>query len=168
MTVFETDRLALRTVTPHDVENLQMIFSDPEAMRFMPGTRNLADTIEWIRLVLKSYWEHGFGPWAVLLKDSDEFIGYCGLYFQKNVAGRDEVEILYGFVRQHWNHGYATEAAQGTYRYATQVLRLKRLISLIDPKNTGSIRVAEKVGLKREKQVERWSRQMWIFSIEVW
>ena len=109
--MFETNRLLLRRLTLDDVDNLLGIFSDPEAMRYYPATKSRKETIEWIDWNLKSYSEYGFGLWAVIRKDTSTFAGQCGLIMQRNVDGRDEVEIGYSFLREQWNSGFATEAA---------------------------------------------------------
>lgn len=109
--VLETSRLRLRQLALDDVDNLLGIFNDPEAMRYYPGTKGRAETVEWINWNLGSYRDHGFGLWAVIRKDTSEFAGQCGLTLQRNVDGRDEVEIGYSFLRGQWNRGFATEAA---------------------------------------------------------
>lgn len=165
MTILETNRLVLRHFTKDDVDNL-LHFSDPIAMQFFPNTKSREETQEWIDWQLESYQVHGFGLWAVILRNSDEFAGYCGLIFQEDVDSKDEVEIAYGFVSMFWGCGYATEAAQACYDYATRELGLTRLVSLIDPNNTRSRRVAEKVGMKFEKAINRWDKRIFVFAIQ--
>ena len=165
MKVFETERLILRQMNMDDVENLQGIFSDPEAMRFYPGTKDEKETREWITRVMNSYEKNGFGLWIALFKDTLDFAGQCGLILQE-VEGRNEVEIGYLFLRKYWNRGLATEAAAGCRNYGLNKLGYKRLISLIDPGNLPSRRVAEKVGMKLEKEVIKWDKPILVYSIE--
>lgn len=153
--VFETERLFLRKMTENDVDHLQKIFSDPIAMQYYPKTFDLDETRAWIKKILSNYEEHGAGLWACHLKSTDEFVGQCGLFFQPDIDGRDEVEVGYLFVRQYWHQGLATEAALGTIKYAREKLGYIRLISLIRPENTSSIRVAERNGLVPEKEIIR-------------
>jgi len=80
-------------------------------------------------------------------------IGYCGLFFFPDIEGQAEVEIGYRLARSVWGKGYATEAAKAVRDYAFNVLRLERLIAMIDPSNIASIRVAEKIGMHYEKEV---------------
>jgi RimJ/RimL family protein N-acetyltransferase len=164
--LFETNRLILRELTQNDAEDLFKFFGDPEAMRYFPGTKNLNEIEEWLSLVFQSYQNMHFGPWAVILKGSNEFLGYCGLYLQKNVDGKDEVEILYGFIRRYWGMGYATEAAIGVYEYGKTELKLRRFIALVEPGNLRSSNVVRKVGMKLEKETRRWGRQYHKYSID--
>ncbi len=163
--VLETSRLVLRAFTPSDVDDLLGIFSDPEAMRYYPATKGRYETAEWINRNLESYTDHGFGMWAAISKDTNEFVGQCGLILQRDVAGRDEVEIGYSFLRRCWNRGLATEAAVGCRTFGFRNLDRDHLVSLIDPKNDASRRVAEKVGMSLEREVERWGRRIQVYGI---
>ena len=166
--VLETDRLVLRQLTLADADNLLAIFSDAEAMQFYPAVKNREETLVWIGRNLESYGERGFGLWAVFLKDSNEFVGQCGLMWQPDVDGRNETEIGYLFVRKYWNRGLATEAALGCRDYGFKTLKLERLVSLIDLENRPSRRVAEKVGMRMEKEIriERWNKRLCVYAVE--
>lgn len=163
--VLETDRLLLRHFTLEDVDDLLGIFSDPEAMRYYPATKSREETIEWIDWNLKSYREHGFGLWAAIRKDTTHFAGQCGLILQRDVDGRDEVEIGYSFLRRQWNSGFATEAAIACRDFGFTTLDRTHLVSLIDPRNGASKRVAEKVGMSREKEIDRWGRRIQVYGV---
>ena len=164
-TVLETSRLVLRRLTLGDVDNLLGIFSDPEAMRHYPATKGREETVEWINWNLGSYRDHGFGLWAVIRKDTGAFAGQCGLVMQRNVDGRDEVEIGYSFLRGQWNCGFATEAAIACRDAAFADLKLNHVVSLIDPANHASRRVAEKVGMSCEKEIDRWGKRIQVYGM---
>jgi RimJ/RimL family protein N-acetyltransferase len=164
-TVLETDRLFLRAFTPDDVDDLLGIFSDSEAMRYYPATKGREETIGWIDWNLRSYNEHGFGLWAAIRKDTAEFIGQCGLILQRNVDGHDELEIGYSFLRKQWNLGFATEAAIACRDFGFTTLDRAHLVSLIDPENEASKRVAQKVGMSREKEIARWGRRIQVYGV---
>lgn len=151
--VLETERLSLRKMTPQDVDNLQLIFSDPIAM-FFYNTLNREETLAWINKAIADYETHGAGMWICQLKGTGEFIGQCGLHFQAGVDGKDEIEVGYLFLRQYWSQGYATEAVKGVIDYARNQLGFKRLISLVSPENHPARRLAEKNGFSAEKEIE--------------
>jgi len=155
----------LRPLQMSDVDDLLGIFSDPEAMRYYPGTKNRTEAEEWVRWNLRSYREHGFGLWAAILKDSDEFAGQCGLVTQE-VEGKDEVEIGYLFLRRFWGRNLATEAARACRDHGFDHLGRDRLVSLIDPGNLASRRVAEKVGMTLEKQTHKWGKNICVYAID--
>jgi ribosomal-protein-alanine N-acetyltransferase len=71
----------------------------------------------------------------------------------------------YDFRSDHWNQGYATEAATAVRDYAFQTLRLPQLISLIRVGNEASKRVAEKVGMRCVEEIVRYDHRYWKYSI---
>ena len=159
----ETRRLSFRELTPSDVLNLQKIFSDPVAMEFYPSTKSEAETLEWIDWNNQSYQQNGFGLWALIDKDSSKFVGQAGLILQQNVDGADETEIAYLLVRKYWGNGFATEAASSCRDLAFSRFDCERVISLIDPKNIPSIRVAGRIGMVLEKNVQRWGKTVDVY-----
>lgn len=165
-TILETERMILRKLSLYDVDNLQRIFADPEAMRFYPGTKDIGETKTWIQKQLTRYKQQGYGLWACHLKETGEFVGQCGLVFWDDIAGQEEVEIGYLFIRQHWKKGLATEAAKACLKYAHRTLGRRRLISLIKPDNLPSRAVAERVGMKVEKEAKVMGFQALVYSIE--
>lgn len=162
--VLETERMVLRRMEMSDVDDLMGIFSDSVAMRYYPGTKTRREAEEWVRRMLASYRDHGFGLWAAVLKDSGELAGQCGLTVQE-VAGEEEVEIGYLFLRKFWGRGLATEAARASRDHGFHTLGYGRLVSLIDPRNLPSRRVAERVGLTLEKEVWKWNKKICVYAI---
>jgi [ribosomal protein S5]-alanine N-acetyltransferase len=109
--VLETERLTLREMTLHDIDDLLEVLSDPEAMQFYPQLFDRQMTQTWVERNIQRYAQHRFGLWALILKESGKLIGDCGLVVQE-VDGVEEVEIGYHIRRDLWGKGLATEAAQ--------------------------------------------------------
>ena len=84
----------------------------------------------------------------------------------QEVDGRDEVEIGYPFLRRSWGRGLATEAARACRDYGFGTLGCDRLVSLIDPANRASRRVAEKVGMRLEEHAHKWGKKIFVYAIE--
>lgn len=150
-----TQRLMLRHFNADDDTALhQSVFSDPEVMHFGDGHQSLDWTRAWIQHCQQDYYEtRGYGPFAVIERSTPRLIGYCGLFYFSDVSGQPEVELGYRLARSAWGKGYATEAAIAVQEFALTALGMKRLISIIDPANAASIRVAEKLGMKFESEV---------------
>lgn len=166
VTVLETDRMWLREMTHDDVEPLLGIFGDPQAMAYYPGTKDRAEAHAWVRWVRDSYARHGFGLWVAERKPVGEFAGQCGIMLQEIDNGTVEHEIGYLFLRRLWNQGLATEAARAVRDHAFGPLGLPRVVSLITPANRPSRRVAEKIGmtLEREVDIPRWGRRVCLYA----
>jgi RimJ/RimL family protein N-acetyltransferase len=148
-----------------DVDSLLGIFSDPEAMRYYPGVKDREETVAWVRSNQDRYRKYGFGLWAVVLKEKREFAGQCGPTVQ-NVEDQEEIEIGYLFLRKFWGRRLATEAARACRDYCLGYLGHTCLVSLIDPKNLASRRVAEKVGMTLEKRIEKWNKTICVYSLD--
>jgi len=151
MMMIETERLYLRTFCEDDLSSLHSIFSDAETMAYYPALFTVEQTKNWITRNQERYQENGFGLWAIVLKETNELIGDCGLVKQ-TVDGRNEVEIGYHLNKNYWSKGFASEAAQGCKEYGFH-LGFNKLISIIDPKNRSSIRVAEKIGFTKQQDI---------------
>jgi len=152
MAILETPRLFLREFDHADADALALIIGDRETMWYYPAPFDRKGVEDWIERNLKRYATDGFSLWALVLKDSGEMIGDCGLIHQV-VEGLDEVEIGYHLRRDHWGKGLATEAARACRDYGFQRLPVERLISLIRPENLPSRRVAERNGMTVWKEV---------------
>lgn len=150
MKVVETEPLTLRDLTLDDLEPLHRIFSDPITMSFWPAPFAEEDTRRWIQRALRDYETLGFGRRAVILKESGELIGDCGLLYTE-VDGKSEYDLGYIIHHPYWGNGYATEAAEACKRYAVETLGIGRLVANMPVDHVASARVAEKIGMGCEK-----------------
>jgi ribosomal-protein-alanine N-acetyltransferase len=166
MDILETKRLILRHTEMSDLENLLGILADPEAMRYYPSTKDEATARMWIERTLERYKNDGTALWTIDLKAEPRiFIGQCGLVRQE-VQGNQELEVGYLLLRRYWGYGFATEAAAACRDYGFDVLGADRLISIINPENLASRRVAERIGMHVESNVFWKSQQVMIHAID--
>ena len=103
---------------------------------------------------------------SVLLAEGGELLGRCGIAVRE-INGRTERELGYLLGRPHQGRGYATEAAAAMRDHALGTLGLRRLIALIQHGNEASERVARKVGMAYERDVEFHGRVVELFALEV-
>jgi len=141
-----TDRLTLRPFQEADVTPYSEIVADPEVMRLITGE---AETFEaarrYLEEVLRSEAERGYSRYAVLLREPEELIGFCGF---KLIDG--EVDFGWRYGKRHWNNGYGTEAAREVLKYGQEILQLPLVVSVALPENTASIRIMQKIGMQRD------------------
>ncbi len=165
-TLFTTDRMSFRHLRMDGLDDLARLYADPEIREFYPeGTLDRDETREELEWFLNGHPHHpSLGLWATLL--GDRFIGRCGL-LPWELDGKFEVEVAYLIDKDLWGQGLGTEAATGVLRYATETLGLKRLICLVEKRNTASIRVAEKIGMRFERAGEDDKGPYLMYSIEV-
>ena len=160
----ETRRLVLRPMLESDLESLLLIFTDPKVMAAFdhpPFTHEQMS--RWLKRNLDHQDEYGYGLFSVILKETGELIGDCGLEQMEDMGG---AELGYDFRSDFWNQGYATEAAIAVRDYAFEVLKLPLLISLIRVGNLASKRVAEKVGMTFAEEFTRYDIRYWKYSLK--
>jgi [ribosomal protein S5]-alanine N-acetyltransferase len=117
----------------------------------------------WLQRNLDHQNEFGYGLFSVILKETGELIGDCGL---EQMEDQKAAELGYDLRSDFWNRGYATEAALAVRDYSFGVLCLPRLISLIRVGNLASKRVAEKVGMTLAEEFMHYGMQYWKYSLE--
>jgi RimJ/RimL family protein N-acetyltransferase len=153
--ILATPRLILRRQVPSDLDDLWALYSDPEITKHIPDApRTREEAREELEWHMNGHPRNpDLGLWATIHKESGKFIGRCGL-LPWTIEDQQEVEVAYTLARKYWGQGLATEAAQAILHYGFEKLGLSRLVSLIEPENIASQRVAEKIGMVFEKRVD--------------
>jgi RimJ/RimL family protein N-acetyltransferase len=145
----ETERLVLRGWRDDDLDAYHAMMNDPEVYRYL-GNEPASRSEAWRHMaMLVGHWQfRGYGMWAVTEKESGELVGRVGPWYPE---GWLALEVGWTLARPHWGKGYATEAAGASMRFAFDELGADHLISLIEPTNERSIRVAERLGETYER-----------------
>ena len=146
MKVIETDRLYLREFTIDDAQLLIDLNSDSDVTRYTGDgpVKNMEEAKRILTEIIFPQYKNKIGRWAVHLKETDEFIGWCGLKF---IADTEEIDLGYRFFKTKWGRGYATESAKAVLNYGVMVLGLKNIVAKAAKENTASIHVIKKLGM---------------------
>jgi RimJ/RimL family protein N-acetyltransferase len=160
-----TDRLRLRALSLDDLDGYAEMYADPEVMRFLESGVPLdrAAAFRSIAVHLGHWQLRGYGQWALVERDTGAFVGRAGLWQPEGWPG---LEVGWILARRAWGHGYATEAGRAAIDYAFDVLGAEDVISLIRPENTGSIRVAERIGETYDRTTELLGSEVRVYRIE--
>jgi RimJ/RimL family protein N-acetyltransferase len=160
----ETARLRLRQFCEEDLDAYARITSDAEVMRYVGGTALSRDEA-WSSLgYLLGHWKiRGFGLYAAEEKATGALIGRIGLYRPEGWPG---LEVGWLVERSRWGEGFASEGGAAAMDHAFLRLEVPRLISVIEPPNSASIRVAEKLGERFEKRVQLQGKQVAVYGID--
>jgi len=155
--VLTTARLRLRPFTHDDAAALFRVFSDAEVVRFWStgAWTELAQADQMIEEAMQAYREGGLSRYAIALAGTDELIGICNLrgFFAQN----RRCELGYALGSAHWGRGYAYEALDALLGHAFTSLDMNRIEADIDPRNTASARLLERLGFRYEGTMpERW------------
>jgi RimJ/RimL family protein N-acetyltransferase len=150
--MFSTRRLLLRGWLAEDFGPFAAMNADPEVMRYFPKTLNEAETGALMQRIGAHFERHGFGLWAVELRDSGEFAGFIGLSVPRFEAHFTPcVEIGWRLAARHWNQGLATEGASAVLNFGIESLGLREIVSFTAAENAASRRVMEKIGMRRDE-----------------
>jgi RimJ/RimL family protein N-acetyltransferase len=144
-----TDRLLLRGWRAEDRDPFAAIGTDAEAMRYYPSMLTRAESDARLDQYERTWARDGFGKWAVEIPGVAAFAGSIGLAIPPFEASFTPcVEVGWRLAREHWGHGYATEAARAAIEYGFTRLGIEEIVAFTVPANTRSIRVMEKVGMR--------------------
>jgi RimJ/RimL family protein N-acetyltransferase len=152
--VVETQRLRLRPWrAADDLPALAAVNADAEVMRWVAPNRPLRpDESAALLERIEAHWrEHGYGLWAVEPRANGAgCIGFAGLAIPSFLPEvLPAVEAGWRLDRAWWGRGLATEAARASIAYGFDTLGLRSVVSIIDAANERSLRVAEKLGMRR-------------------
>ncbi len=138
--------------------------ADSEVMRYV-GERGILDRDDaWRQMaMLAGHWHlRGYGMWAVEERATGDFVGRVGLHYPEGWPGR---ELGWALARPFWGLGYATEAARAALGQAFDRLGWPRVISLIDPANTRSVRLAERLGERLDGEVVARGHRVAVYAL---
>lgn len=162
--VLETNRLLVRELHPDDAENFYLLNLNPNVIKYTGNTA--FKNIEEARIFLENYQDYkrnGYGRWAVIKKETNKFIGWCGLKFDEI---KKETDIGFRFFEEEWHKGYATESAMACVEHGFEKLHLKGIIGRAMKENMASIRVLEKIGLEYIEDTDFDGKEAVLYKIE--
>lgn len=147
----DTARLSLRPLAPEDAAFLLELMNERPYLENIGdrGVRTTADAARYIEdKYISSYQRHGFGLYLVELREGSTPIGICGLVKRESL---DHPDLGFAYLQRFWSQGYAREAAAGILGHARESLMLSHLHGLVSPRNTRSIRLLERLGMRYER-----------------
>jgi len=152
--ILSTARLTLRPLVPADAPFISELVNQPSWLRNIGerNVRSLEDAVGYIEKgPMASYAKHGFGLWCVDRTADATPIGMCGLLKRDYL---DIPDIGFAYLERFQGQGYGKEAAAGTLGYAHATLGVPRVAAVIDPANTPSIRIVERLGLRYVRPIQ--------------
>ncbi len=147
----ETPRLLLRQWQPSDLEPFAKLNADPMVMEHFPATRTLEETKAFVERIKETFDSRGYGLFATELQKTGAFIGFVGLMpaqFESHFTPC--VEVGWRLAKEYWGRGYAPEAARRVLKFGFELIKLDEILSWTATSNTNSMRVMEKIGMRRD------------------
>lgn len=148
----ETERLILRKLIPSDDEAMFELDNNPNVHQYL-GNKPIAsieESREYIKDIQIQYIQNGIGRFAVILKETNEFIGWAGLKFVTEPINERQnfYDIGYRFIEDYWGKGYGYEAAKAWVDYGFKQLKIQKICAIADIQNKGSRKILDKIGLQ--------------------
>jgi RimJ/RimL family protein N-acetyltransferase len=153
--VLETKRLILRPFYITDLDDFTEIVADPAVVRFATysgDTISRAQAWNWLCVMLGHWHMRGFGIWAVEERQTGELLGRIGL---QHLEWFDDVELVWMLKQNAWRKGFGTEGAIAALEFGFLTREIHRLTAVIHVGNTPSEKLAERIGMKFNRQIER-------------
>ena len=168
--LIETERLILRELTSYDYMPLYSVLADSDIMKHYPYTFDENRVRGWIEKNIERYRVFGSGLWSIVLKETGEMIGDCGITMQ-NINGFIKPEIGYHINKKFQRRGFATEAAKRCRDWAFENTPFKVIYSYMKKSNRPSAAVAEAIGMRKTDEYidsESELTEVYAISREEW
>lgn len=144
--ILETDRLVLRPMSDSDYKSLQEVLSDPETMKYYAAPYDEAGVQKWIDWCKASQAKRGFSLWSVILKETGQMIGDCGVSMQI-IDDEMRPEIGYHLNKKYHHQGIGKEMTQAVRDYFFTYFNENEVYSYMDKDNLPSYKTAEANGM---------------------
>jgi RimJ/RimL family protein N-acetyltransferase len=147
----QTERLLLRRWRPEDRAPFAAMNADPEVMEHFAARLTPAESDAFVDRIEAGFAEHGFGLWALEVRDTGEFIGFAGLSVPSFPAHfTPAVEVGWRLARPAWGHGYASEAARRALTEGFTTYGLAEVVSFPTVANVRSQAVMRRIGMTHD------------------
>jgi len=161
--LLETPRLLLRPIELSDAEGMFLLDSNPNVHLYLGNkpVKTIEEILGYIENIQNQYKINGIARFAVIHKESGDFLGWSGIKFITEEENNhiNFYEIGYRFREEFWGNGYAYETAKAWYDYAFNELKVDTLYASAHVDNIASRKVLEKIGLKLKNEFT-WNNEV--------
>lgn len=156
----DTERLRFRHLDEDDLDALVDLYADPAVVRFV-GRYDRAALRAWLRANREEFEARGHGRIAIVGREDDVLVGRTGLKYRPQFG---EVDVDWSLVPAARGQGIATEAAAAALDWAFELLDVAHVTAMVDPKNTPSIAVAERLGMTALRRDELDGESLLVYA----
>ncbi len=156
--IIQTERLILRELLPTDDEAMYDLDSNPNVHEYLGNkpVLKVEESRKYINSIRKQYVENGIGRYAVILKETQQFIGWCGIKYITEPENMhiNFYEIGYRFIEEYWGKGFGYESAKAWLDYGFNSMKIKTMYASAHIENTGSRKILEKIGMELKNEYD--------------
>lgn len=162
--ILETERLVLREYVQEDFSDLKDIISDAETMKYYVKPYDDKGVQRWLDWSRDNYKKHGFGLFAIELRETGEFVGDAGITLQP-IDGEWLPEVGYHVNKNFWRRGIASEAARAARDWAFCNRDFPALYSYMTVENIPSQATAKSLGMTKIKEYFDGEENLAVYKI---
>lgn len=164
----ETERLLLRKFEISDADAVLRFAADPEVTRYT-GDAGVVKTLEDAKEIITNTWhkdyeKYDYGRLALVTKETEEVIGFCGL---KYLTDFQKTDLGYRMLPEYWGRGYATESSRAIISYAKENMDLTEIIAMAEVNNLGSEKVLLKLGFSEIDKIVIYGLSAKLFELKL-
>ncbi len=163
MNILVTPRLLLRPFTMGDLDDVIALYSDPDVMRYITAIETPEEIRASLERMISRFEERGWGMFAVIERREKRFIGCCGL---QPLDATQMIELSFTLAKSAWGKGYATEASKLLLRKAFTDWGLETVVAIVQPENTSSTHIMEKLGMQYVRNGEFYHKNCALYALE--
>jgi ribosomal-protein-alanine N-acetyltransferase len=156
--LLETERLILRKIVPTDEMALFLLESNPNVHQYLGNNpiTTMEESRKYINHIKNQYAQNGIGRFAVVLKETNEMIGWSGIKFITEPENNhiNIHEIGYRLMEEHWGKGYGFESAKAWLDYGFNQMKIQKMYASANKKNAGSIKILKKIGMQQVSEFD--------------
>ncbi len=162
--ILRTARCLIRETIPEDVESFYQIYSHPAITEYMEGLYpEVEEERQYVRdYIEKVYTFFGFGVWTVIERETGAVIGRAGFSYRE---GFDEPELGFIIGVPWQRRGYAEEVCRAILAYGWSALEFRQVQALVEPENIPSVRLCEKLGFRKDENVNVGEKEYYRFIV---
>jgi len=154
--ILETDRLVLREMLLSDAQDLFEMDKNPKVHQYLwnkPLTE-ISEVHSYIELIREQYIQNNIGRFVVILKETNELIGWAGLKYNTEIVNNKVhfYDIGYRLNQKFWGKGYASEASFAWLDYAFNVMKIEIMQAAAQTDNIASNKILQKIGMSITEQ----------------
>ncbi len=154
--IIETKRLLLREMLLSDAEALFEMDRNPNVHQYLwnKPLNDISEVYDYIVLVRNQYRENNIGRFVVILKETNELIGWAGLKYNTEIVNKkvNFYDIGYRLNEKFWGKGFASEASEAWLNYGFNVMKIKVMEAAAHSANIASNRILQKIGMIQTEQ----------------
>jgi ribosomal-protein-alanine N-acetyltransferase len=149
--IIQTARLSLRPYCDPDVDQLHALWTDPGVRRFLWDDLVISSeqAAEVVARSVADWADRGYGQWVIGLHGCPALAGFCGF---RPASWSNAPELLFGLAPPYWRQGLATEAGRAALAFIFNLRHVDRTVAATDVANVASLRVLERIGMRRERR----------------